>query len=74
MALHKMFVIQLLGVSATSPLHQYNLDVGEDDVFMVSLTFLAILLRNPPKKVKTNMTGIQPVSKAVEHSFWVSKQ
>ena len=24
------------GVSETSPLHQYNLDVGEDDVFMVS--------------------------------------
>ena len=25
------------GVSETSPLHQYNLDVGEDDVFMVRL-------------------------------------
>ena len=28
-----------LGISETSPLHQYNLDVGDDDVFMVTFTF-----------------------------------
>ncbi len=24
-----------LGISESSPLHQYNMDVGDDDVFMV---------------------------------------
>lgn len=25
------------GISEASPLHQYNMDVGDDDVFMVSI-------------------------------------
>ena len=34
---HIFWKVSLIsGVSETSPLHQYNLDVGEDDVFMVS--------------------------------------
>ena len=40
------FTTFLLGITETSPLHQYNLsgDVGDDEVFMVSNTFLSMQL------------------------------
>lgn len=31
------------GLSEMSPLHNYNADVGDDDVFMVSVHFVTLL-------------------------------
>ena len=41
-------LLSILGISETSPLHQYNLtgDVGDDEVFMVRMNILLMLKRN----------------------------
>ena len=48
----------ITGLSETSPLHQTNLEIGEDDVFMVIISIYLLITNSQNMNFKTNLNQI----------------